>query len=54
MEFNIGDRVIYNLKPYKVIHVYDNKQLKLQSIRSKTNEIIFGVPFNLVSKQKEG
>ena len=52
MKFNIGDKVIYNSKLYKVLYVYDNKELKLQSIRGKTNDIIFRVPFNMVCKQK--
>lgn len=51
MEFYIGDKVIYNSKPYKVVHIYDNEQLKLQSIKSKTNQIIFKVPFYLVRKK---
>lgn len=54
MEFNIGDKVIYNSQLYKILHVHSNKELKLQSIRGKTKEIIFHVPFSMVHKQKEG
>ena len=54
MEFNIGDKVIYNSQLYKVLHVHNNQELKLQSIRGKTNEIICRVPANMVHKQKEG
>jgi hypothetical protein len=49
MEINIGDKVIYNSKLYKVLQVRDNKYLKLQSVRSKINEILFNVPLNLVT-----
>ena len=52
MKFNIGDKVMCNSKLYKVLHIYDNKELKLQSVRGKTNDIIFRVPFNMVHKQK--
>ena len=52
--FNIGDKVIYNSKPYRVKHISDDKYLKLQSVSGKTNEIIFHVPFSFVSKEKDG
>ena len=51
-KFNIGDKVIYSTRPYKVTHVYDNGNLKLRSINGKTNEIIFNVPIEFI--QQEG
>ena len=48
--FNIGDKVIYNFKLYKILHIRDNGDLKLQSIRGKSNEILFCVPQNFVRK----
>lgn len=48
--FNIGDKVIYNSKLYKILHIRDNGDLKLQSIRGKSNEILFYVPQNFVRK----
>lgn len=52
-KFNIGDKVLYNSKFYKVIQIRDNGNLKLQSIRGKTNEVIFSVPTKLVRKGDE-
>lgn len=54
MKFNIGDKVIYNSQLYKVLYMHNNKELKLQSVSGKTNEIICRVPVNMVHKQKEG
>ena len=50
--FNIGDKVIYNSKLYKVLHIRDNGDLKLQSIRGKINQILFGVPQSFVKKEE--
>ena len=48
--FNVGDKVVYNNKLYKVKNIKDDKYLKLQSVSGKTNEIIFNVPLNFVSR----
>ena len=49
-KFNIGDRVWYNSKLYKILHIRDNGYLKLQSIRDKTNEIFFYIPQEAIRK----
>jgi hypothetical protein len=51
--FNIGDRVMYNDKLYKVIHIYDNGNLKLQSIRGKSKSIYYNMPPDLVQKEEK-
>ena len=52
-KFNVGDKVIYNSRLYKIIYIYDNGDLKLQSVRGKSNEIIFHVPIKFVKKLEE-
>ena len=49
-KFNIGDRVWYNSKLYKILHIRDNGYLKLQSIRGKSDEIFFCIPQESVRK----
>lgn len=52
-KFNVGDKVIYNSKLYKVTYIYANGELRLQSIRGKSNEIIFSVPTKFVKKLED-
>ena len=49
-KFNIGDRVWYNSKLYKILHIRDNGDLKLQSVRGKSDEIFFCIPQEFVRK----
>ena len=49
-KFNIGDRVWYNSKLYKILHIRNNGDLKLQSVRGKSNEIFFCIPQEFVRK----
>ena len=49
-KLNIGDRVWYNSKLYKILHIKDNGDLKLQSVRGKSDEIFFCVPQEFVRK----
>ena len=46
----MNDRVYMNEQLYKVIHIYDDGSLKLKSVRGKTNETIFRVPIESVTR----
>ena len=49
-KLNIGDRVWYNSKLYKILHIRNDGSLKLQNIRGKTDEIFFCIPQEYVRK----
>lgn len=49
-KFEINDKVYMNEKLYKVIHIYDDGSLKLKGIRGKTNETVFRVPIDFVTR----
>ena len=50
-KINIGDRVFYHSRPYKVVHIYNNGNLKLVSTNGKTNEIIFNASPELLDQE---
>ena len=50
-KFNIGDKVMFVDKLCKVIHVYDNGYVKLQSIRGKTRCIYYHIPPDYIQKE---
>lgn len=49
-KYEVNDRVYMNEQLYKIIHIYDDGSLKLKSIRGKTNETIFRVPTEFVTR----
>jgi len=49
-KYEVNDRVYMNERLYKIIHIYDDGRLKLKSVRGKTNETVFRVPIDFVTK----
>lgn len=49
-KYKINDKVYMNEQLYKIVHIYDDGSLKLKSVRGKTNETIFRVPVDFVTK----
>jgi hypothetical protein len=50
-QYEINDKVYMNKQLYKIVHIYDDGSLKLKSIKGKTNEIIFRVPVDFVTRE---
>ena len=40
-KFNVGDKVLYYGKKYKIDHIRDDGTAKIHSISDKTNEIYY-------------
>lgn len=49
-KYEVNDRVYMNERLYKIIHIYDDGSLKLKSVRGKTNETVFRVPIDFVTR----
>ena len=49
-QYEINDKVYMNKQLYKIVHIYDDGSLKLKSVKGKTNETIFRVPTEFVTK----
>ena len=49
-KYKINDRVYMNEQLYKIVHIYDDGSLKLKSVRGKTNETIFKVSVDFVTR----
>lgn len=48
----IGDKVWYHNEPYKILYIYDDGKLKLQSVRGKLNSIIYRVDTKYITLSK--
>ena len=49
-KYEVNDRVYMNERLYKIIHIYDDGSLKLKSVGGKTNETVFRVSIDFVTR----